>query len=177
MSFAVATVPASGRLFAAARNHAALSARNCPRSYRRGEDNEVACWSDSLHWVLNHEKFPASDFSSLRTAYSGSAPLSEQTLRRWTEHTGTLILEGFGPQAHSFYGLPWVAGRAGLGHIAGPTVMQACATGVRTLLAAAWEVEVGMCGASLALTCDRTSNGPQSEIPKGRVALARTKIG
>jgi hypothetical protein len=25
------------------------------------------------------------------------------------------------PQAHSFYGLPWVAGRAGLGHIAGPT--------------------------------------------------------
>ena len=29
------------------------------------------------------------------------------------------------PQAHSFYGLPWVAGRAGLGHVAGPTVMQA----------------------------------------------------
>jgi acetyl-CoA acetyltransferase len=51
------------------------------------------------------------------------------------------------PQARSFYGLPWVAGRAGLGHIAGPTIMQACATGVRTLLAAAQEVEAGLCGA------------------------------
>jgi len=46
--------------------------------------------------LLNHEKFPATDFSSLRTAYSGSAPLPEETLRRWTEHTGTAILEGFG---------------------------------------------------------------------------------
>jgi len=46
--------------------------------------------------LLNHEKFLASDFSSLRTAYSGSAPLPEETLRRWTEHTGTPILEGFG---------------------------------------------------------------------------------
>ncbi len=46
--------------------------------------------------LLNHEKFPLTDFSSLRTAYSGSAPLPEETLRRWTEHTGTPILEGFG---------------------------------------------------------------------------------
>jgi acetyl-CoA acetyltransferase family protein len=69
------------------------------------------------------------------------------------------------PQAHSFYGLPWVAGRAGLGHISGPTVMQACATGVRALLAAAQEVEAGLCGASLAITCDRTSNGPHLYYP------------
>ena len=69
------------------------------------------------------------------------------------------------PQAHSFYGLPWVAGRAGLGHIAGPTVMQACATGVRSLLAAAQEVEAGQCSASLAITCDRTSNGPHLYYP------------
>jgi acetyl-CoA acetyltransferase family protein len=69
------------------------------------------------------------------------------------------------PQAHSFYGLPWVAGRAGLGHIAGPTVMQACATGVRALLAAAQEVEARLCGASLAITCDRTSNGPHLYYP------------
>jgi len=69
------------------------------------------------------------------------------------------------PQTHSFYGLPWVAGRAGLGHIAGPTVMQACATGVRALLAAAQEVEAGLCGASLAITCDRTSNGPHLYYP------------
>jgi len=46
--------------------------------------------------LLGHEKFAATDFSSLRTAYSGSAPLPEETLRQWTEHTGTAILEGFG---------------------------------------------------------------------------------
>jgi acetyl-CoA acetyltransferase family protein len=69
------------------------------------------------------------------------------------------------PQSHSFYGLPWVAGRAGLGHIAGPTIMQACATGVRALLAAVQEAEAGMCRASLALTCDRTSNGPHLYYP------------
>jgi acetyl-CoA acetyltransferase family protein len=69
------------------------------------------------------------------------------------------------PQAHSFYGLPWVAGRAGLGHVAGPTVMQACATGVRALLAATQEIEAGLCGVSLALTCDRTSNGPHIYYP------------
>ena len=69
------------------------------------------------------------------------------------------------PQAHSFYGLPWVAGRAGLGHVAGPTVMQACATGVRALLAATQEIEAGLCGVSLSLTCDRTSNGPHLYYP------------
>lgn len=72
------------------------------------------------------------------------------------------------PQAHSFYGLPWVTGRAGLGQIAGPTIMQACATGVRTLLAAAQEIEAGMCGTSLALNCDRTSNGPHLYYPNPR---------
>lgn len=46
--------------------------------------------------LLNHEKFRATDFSSLRTAWSGSAPLPEETLRRWNEQTGAPILEGFG---------------------------------------------------------------------------------
>jgi acetyl-CoA acetyltransferase len=69
------------------------------------------------------------------------------------------------PQKHSFYGLPWVTGMAGLHHVAGPTVMQACATGVRALLAAAQEVESGLCATSLAITCDRTSNGPHIYYP------------
>ena len=43
--------------------------------------------------------------------------------------------------------------------------MQACATGVRALLAAVQETEAGMCRASLALTCDRTSNGPHLYYP------------
>ncbi len=46
--------------------------------------------------LLSHEKFATTDFASLRAAYSGSAPLPEETLRRWTAHTGTPILEGFG---------------------------------------------------------------------------------
>ncbi len=46
--------------------------------------------------LLAHEKFAATDFSSLRTAYSGSAPLPEETVRQWSAQTGTPILEGFG---------------------------------------------------------------------------------
>jgi len=72
------------------------------------------------------------------------------------------------PQKHSFYGLPWLAGMAGLGELAGPTVMQACSTGVRALLAAAQEVECGLAGASLVVTCDRTSNGPHLYYPDPR---------
>jgi hypothetical protein len=45
------------------------------------------------------------------------------------------------PQKHSFYGLPWLTGLIGAGQAGGPTLMQACATGVRTLLAAAQEIE------------------------------------
>ena len=46
--------------------------------------------------LLGHEAFAATDFSTLRTAYSGSAPLPEQTLRQWQAATGTPILEGYG---------------------------------------------------------------------------------
>ena len=72
------------------------------------------------------------------------------------------------PQKYSFYGLPWLAGLAGVGHIGGPTLMQACATGVRVLLAGAQEIECGMSNASLAVTCDRTSNGPHLYYPNPR---------
>ncbi len=72
------------------------------------------------------------------------------------------------PQKHSFFGLPWVTGMAGLANVGGPTVMQACATGARALLAAAQEVEVGTCRAAVAITCDRTSNGPHIYYPNPR---------
>jgi acetyl-CoA acetyltransferase len=72
------------------------------------------------------------------------------------------------PQKHSFYGLPWLAGLAGLGTIGGPTLMQACATGVRVLLAGAQEIETGLAQASLTVTCDRTSNGPHLYYPNPR---------
>ena len=72
------------------------------------------------------------------------------------------------PQKHSFYGLPWLAGLAGLGHIGGPTLMQACATGVRVLAAGAQEIECELSSVSLAVTCDRTSNGPHLYYPNPR---------
>jgi acetyl-CoA C-acetyltransferase len=72
------------------------------------------------------------------------------------------------PQKHSFYGMPWLAGLAGLGHVGGPTIMQACATGVRVLLTAAQQVVDGLSDVTLAVTCDRTSNGPHLYYPNPR---------
>jgi len=72
------------------------------------------------------------------------------------------------PQKHSFYGLPWLAGMAGAGQVGGPTLMQACATGVRVLLAATQEIECGLASVSLSVTCDRTSNGPHLYYPNPR---------
>jgi len=72
------------------------------------------------------------------------------------------------PQKQSFYGLPWLTGLIGARSAGGPTLMQACATGVRTLLAAAQEVEVGMAASALVVNCDRTSNGPHLYYPNPR---------
>ena len=69
------------------------------------------------------------------------------------------------PQPHAFYGLPWLTGMAGAPSVAGPTIMQACATGVRVLLATAQEIESGMAEVALGITCDRTSNGPHLYYP------------
>ena len=69
------------------------------------------------------------------------------------------------PQPHAFYGLPWLAGMAGEKNVAGPTIMQACATGVRVLLATAQEIECGMVEVAIGITCDRTSNGPHLYYP------------
>ena len=69
------------------------------------------------------------------------------------------------PQKHSFYGLPWLAAMAGIPQIGGPTLMQACATGVRVLFTAAQEIQAGLASCALAVTCDRTSNGPHLYYP------------
>ena len=69
------------------------------------------------------------------------------------------------PQLHAFYGLPWLSGMTGAAQVAGPTVMQACATGARVLLATAQEIETGMAEVALGVTCDRTSNGPHLYYP------------
>jgi acetyl-CoA acetyltransferase len=78
------------------------------------------------------------------------------------------VLGSTTPQHHSFYGMPWLAGLAGLKPIGGPTVSQACATGVRSLLTAALEVEAGNATTVLAVCADRNSNGPHLYYPNPR---------
>jgi acetyl-CoA acetyltransferase family protein len=68
-------------------------------------------------------------------------------------------------QFQSFYGAPWPLYDIGLKHVPGPAINQVCATGARVLLTAAAEVQLGMAECALALTCDRTSNGPHIFYP------------
>jgi acetyl-CoA acetyltransferase len=72
------------------------------------------------------------------------------------------------PQKHSFYGAPWLMGLLGAPGVGGPTLMQACATGVRTLLAAAQEIECALASTVLVINADRTSNGPHLYYPNPR---------
>jgi acetyl-CoA acetyltransferase family protein len=69
------------------------------------------------------------------------------------------------PQRASFYGLPWLMGEIGAASVAGPTVSQACATGVRVLQSAAAEIREGNATTALAVAADRTSNGPHLYYP------------
>ncbi len=72
---------------------------------------------------------------------------------------------------HSFYGAPWLAGLIGAASISGPTISQACATSARVLASAAFEIESDdMERCILAITCDKTSNGPHIYYPNPRAA-------
>lgn len=64
------------------------------------------------------------------------------------------------PQPTSFYGVTTVSPRLGLDTVTGPTIAQACATSTAVVQAAAVQVELGAHRTVLALTTDRTSNGP-----------------
>lgn len=46
--------------------------------------------------LLNFDGFAARDTRTLKWCYSGSAPLPEETLKRWEDATGCFILEGYG---------------------------------------------------------------------------------
>ncbi|GAC1353843.1 MAG: thiolase family protein [Ktedonobacteraceae bacterium] len=69
------------------------------------------------------------------------------------------------PAEHSFYGTPWLAGLIGVPNISGPMLSQACATSARVIGSAAYEVETDGDRSILAITCDRTSNGPHLYYP------------
>ena len=69
------------------------------------------------------------------------------------------------PQQHSFFGLPWVTGLIGASHVSGPTINQACATGVRCLATAAQNLASNDASCALVITADKTSNGPHIYYP------------
>ena len=69
-------------------------------------------------------------------------------------------------QHHVFYGLPWLTGLAGLGHVTGQTLSQACATGVRLLLSGTQDIASGLAQVSLLVAADRTSNGAHVYYPE-----------
>lgn len=69
------------------------------------------------------------------------------------------------PQRGSFYGLPWIMGELGATGVAGPSVMQACATSARAVQVAAAEIASGGAACALVLAADRVSNGPHLYYP------------
>lgn len=69
------------------------------------------------------------------------------------------------PQAHSFYGLPWVTAMLGAPAVGGPTINQACATSARCLGVADDEIRNERARCALVIAADRTSNGPHLYYP------------
>ena len=69
------------------------------------------------------------------------------------------------PQRESFYGAPTLAARLGATDVSGAMLSQACATGVACLEAAAATVALEPDAVVLAVTTDRTSNGPVLVYP------------
>jgi len=102
---------------------------------------------------------PAAELSSLDVA----AQVTERALRE-REHPWAideLVLGLTVPQRQSFYGAPTLAARLGLDAVSGPLIMQACATSVACLHAAAASGD----GVRLVVVTDRTSNGPHVVYP------------
>src|SRR3954454_10310388 len=102
---------------------------------------------------------PAADLSSLDVA----AQVTERALRERGDgwEIDQLVLGLTVPQKQSFYGAPTLAARLGLGPVSGPMIMQACATSVACVHAAAASGE----GVRLVVVTDRTSNGPHIVYP------------
>ncbi|MFX1282611.1 MAG: thiolase family protein [Promethearchaeota archaeon] len=109
------------------------------------------------------------NFSSLH-AIPFAAEMTTRTLndRNISPDTFDSIYLGITvPQKHSFYGQTWFAGLIGVPEITGPMIAQACATSARVIASAASELETSRDSdrCVLAVTCDRTSNGPHILYP------------
>lgn len=117
-------------------------------------------WSTPFaRWQGSLQHLHSLDFA----AHVARAELGKRGIEPGTFDHGVL---GFTvAQYQSFFGAPWPLYRIGLANVAGPAVSQACATGPRTLLAAAAEVQLGVASCALALCADRISNGPHLYYP------------
>jgi acetyl-CoA acetyltransferase len=104
------------------------------------------------------------ELHSLKFAgWTAKTALAKRSINPATLDFGVLGLTV--PQQGSFYGLPWLTGMLGAPHIAGPTIMQACATSARCVAVAADEVARGGAAAALIIAADRVSNGPHLYYP------------
>jgi len=81
-----------GRLFIMERYHPGLLCKTLERE----EVSILPAGPTIFTGLLNFEGFAATDLDALKWCYSGSAPLPEETLRRWEDATGCFILEGYG---------------------------------------------------------------------------------
>ncbi len=115
-----------------------------------------AAWSSPfVRW-----QGPAAEVSSLDMAEQVTArAMRERSID--PERIDELVLGLTVPQKQSFYGAPTLAARLGLGTVSGPLIMQACATSVACVHAAA----AGGSGTKLVVLTDRTSNGPHIVYP------------
>lgn len=69
------------------------------------------------------------------------------------------------PQHKGFWGMPWVTGIMELDELGGPTISEACATGLRSLWLSSNEIALGNASCSLLLATDRLSNSPHIYYP------------
>src|SRR3954466_5744012 len=112
-----------------------------------------AAWSSPfVRW-----QGPAAELSSLDVA----AQVTSRALEGSGWEIDELVLGLTVPQRQSFYGAPTLAARLGLGAVSGPLIMQACATSVACVHAAA----ASGSGVRLVVVTDRTSNGPHVVYP------------
>ena len=112
-----------------------------------------AAWSSPfVRW-----QGPVAELSSLDVA----AQVTARALEGSSWEIDELVLGLTVPQKQSFYGAPTLAARLGLGAVSGPLIMQACATSVACLHAAAASGD----GVRLVVVTDRTSNGPHMVYP------------
>ena len=116
-----------------------------------------AAWSSPfVRW-----QGPAAEVSSLDLAVQVTSRALDE---RGIDGVDELVLGLTVPQRQSFYGAPTLAARLGLEAVSGPLIMQACATSVACIHAAA----AGGQGTRLVVLTDRTSNGPHVVYPSAR---------